>query len=179
MADRINGFKVTSIGGMNTNRDVLSQGEESPGSATQLINYEPSINGGYRRISGFANNYGTVTGTGAVLGVLVAEDLNNSIFACRKPSAGTNYFYRWVASSSTWTAITTPGTVTMVGVKKVRFTKYNWSAPKFVLTDGINPAAVYDGTTYTQITHSNAPNSPKYSAAFKNHIFLAGDPTDP
>jgi hypothetical protein len=81
MADRINGFKVTSIGGMNTNRDVLSQGEESPGSATQLINYEPSINGGYRRISGFANNYGTVTGTGSVLGVLVAEDLNNSIFA--------------------------------------------------------------------------------------------------
>jgi hypothetical protein len=179
MADRINGFKVTSIGGMNTNRDVLSQGEESPGSATQLINYEPSINGGYRRISGFANNYGTVTGTGAVLGVLVAENLNNSIFACRKPSAGTNYFYRWVASSSTWTAISTPNTVTMVGVKKVRFTKYNWSAPKFVLTDGINPAAVYDGTTYTPITHSNAPNSPKYSAAFKNHIFLAGDPTDP
>jgi hypothetical protein len=179
MADRINGFKATAIGGMNTNRDVLSQGEDNPGSATQLINYEPSITGGYRRISGFSNNYGTVTGTGAVLGVLVAENLNNSVFACRKPSAGTNYFYRWVNSSSTWSAITTPAGVTMVGVKKVRFTKYNWSAPKFVLTDGINPAAVYNGTTYTQITHSNAPNSPKYSAAFKNHIFLAGDPTDP
>ncbi len=179
MADRISGFKVTCIGGMNTNRDVLSQGEESPGSATQLINYEPSTTGGYRRISGYSNSYGTVTGTGNVLGVLVAESINDSIFACRKPSAGTNYFYKWVASSSTWSAVTTPGTITMVGVKKVRFTKYNWNAPKFVLTDGINPAAVYDGTTYTQITHSNAPNSPKYSAAFKNHLFLAGDPSDP
>ncbi len=179
MADRISGFKVTCIGGMNTNRDVLSQGEESPGSATQLINYEPSTTGGYRRISGYSNSYGTVTGTGNVLGVLVAESINDSIFACRKPSAGTNYFYKWVASSSSWSAVTTPGTITMVGVKKVRFTKYNWNAPKFVLTDGINPAAVYDGTTYTQITHSNAPNSPKYSAAFKNHLFLAGDPSDP
>ena len=95
MADRINGFKVTCIGGMNTNRDVLSQGEMYPGSATQLINYEPAISGGYRRISGYANNYGTVTGTGSVLGVFVCGDINNGIFACRKPSAGTNYFYRW------------------------------------------------------------------------------------
>ena len=179
MADRINGFKVTCIGGMNTNRDVLSQGEMYPGSATQLINYEPAITGGYRRISGYANSYGTVTGTGNVLGVMVSESLNDGIFACRKPSAGTNYFYKWVNSSSTWSAITTPAGVTMVGVKKVRFTRYNWSAPKFVLTDGINPAAVYDGTTYTQITDANAPNSPKYSAAFKNHLFLAGDTTDP
>lgn len=177
MADRISGFKVTCTGGMNTNRDVLSQGEIYPGSATQLINYEPSVTGGYRRVSGYTNSYGTVTGTGNVLGVLVAEGINNGIFACRKATSGTNYFYRWVTNS--WTAITTPGTVTMVGVKKVRFTKYNWSSAKFVLTDGINPAAIYDGTTYTQITDANAPNSPKYSAAFKNHLFLAGDPTDP
>lgn len=87
MADRINGFRVTSIGGLNTNKDVLSQGENEPGSAYSLINYEPSTNGGYRRISGYANNYGTVTGTGSVLGVMVAENLNNNIFACRAPSS--------------------------------------------------------------------------------------------
>lgn len=179
MADKINGFRVSCVGGLNTNGDVLSQGELTPGSAVQLVNYEPSITGGYRRISGYTNSYGTVTGTGNVLGVMVAEGLNDGIFACRKPSVGTNYFYKWVSGSSSWTAITTPGTVTMTGVKKVRFTKYNWSTSKIVLTDGINPAAIYDGATYTQITHANAPNSPKYSAAFKNHIFLAGDPTDP
>lgn len=177
MADRIQAFKAVCAGGMNTNRDVLSQSEVQPGSATQLINYEPSISGGYRRISGFTNSYGTVTGTGNVLGVCVAENLNAGIFACRAPSAGTNYLYRWTGSA--WTAIATPGTITMTGVKKVRFTRYNWSADKFVMVDGINPAAVYDGTTYTQITHTYAPNSPKYAEAFKNHIFLAGDPTDP
>ena len=179
MADRISGFKVSCIGGMNTNRDVLTQGEMYPGSATQLINYEPAISGGYRRISGYANNYGTVTGTGSVLGVFVCEDINNGVFACRKPSAGTNYFYRWNTSTSAWVAVTTPGTVTMVGVKKVRFVRYNWIGVRMALVDGINPAAIYDGTTYTQITHANAPNSPKYLAAFKNHMFLAGDPSDP
>lgn len=179
MADKINGFRVSCLGGLNTNGDVLSQGELTPGSGIQLLNYEPSITGGYRRISGYANTYGTLTGTGSVLGCMVAEGLNDSIFACRKPIAGTNYFYKWVASSSTWSVIATPGTVTMTGVKKIRFIKFNWGVPKIALTDGINPAAIYDGTTYTQITSSNAPNSPKYAASFKNHLFLAGDTTDP
>jgi hypothetical protein len=179
MADKILGFKVTAIGGMNTNRDALSQGEQEPGSATQLINYEPSTTGGYRRVSGFANDYGTLAGTGSVLGVAVAEGINNSIFACRKPSSGTDYFYRWNSSTSAWVAVTTPGTVTMTGVKKVRMMRYNWSASKLFLTDGINPAAIYDGTTYTQVTHANAPDSPKFAASFKNHMFLAGDPSAP
>lgn len=179
MADRISGFKVTSIGGMNTNRDVLSQGEQEPGSATQLINYEPSTSGGYRRLSGYANSYGTLAGTGSVLGVMIAEDINNAIFACRKPSTGTSYFYRWNTGTSAWVAVTTPGTVTMVGVKKVRFIRYNWISSKLFLTDGINPAATYDGTTYTQITHANAPAAPKFASAFKNHIFLAGNAAEP
>lgn len=179
MADRINGFKVNCIGGLNTNRDLLSQPVTQPGSATQLINYEPAITGGYRRLSGFSNDYGTVTGTGKVLGVCVAEGLNDGIFACRAPSAGTNYFYKWVDSSSSWTAVTTPGTISMTGVKKVRFSKFNWGSKKICLTDGVNPAAVYDGTTYTQITHANAPTDPKYSDPFKNHLFLAGDPAEP
>ena len=84
MADRINAFKVNCVGGMNTNRDVLSQGEDTPGSATQLINYEPAITGGYRRLSGFNNSYGTVPGVGKVLGVEVVEGINDSVLACRK-----------------------------------------------------------------------------------------------
>lgn len=179
MADRINGFKVVCVGGLNTNKDVLTQGEVEPGSAYSLINYEPSTTGGYRRISGFSNDYGTVTGTGKVLGVAVAENINDAIFACRAPASGTNYFYKWVDATSSWTAVTTPGSVTMTGVKKVRFVKYNWNIDKIVMTDGINPAATYDGTTYTQVTHANAPAAPKYAAVFKNHMFLAGDPAEP
>jgi hypothetical protein len=179
MADRIVGYLVNCIGGLDTNRDVLSQGRDTPGSATQLINYEPSNTGGYRRISGYANSYGTVAGTGAVLGVAVAEGVNDAIFACRKPSSGTSYFFRWNATTSAWVAVTTPGTVTMTGVKKVRMFRYNWLSDKLFLTDGINPAATYNGTTYTQITHTNAPSAPKFASSFKNHMFLAGDSSEP
>ena len=179
MADNLASFKVFCQGGLNTSRDVLSQGETQPGSAISLLNYEPAVTGGYRKISGFANNYGTVTGTGSVLGVAVADGINDGILACRKPSSGNNYLHKWNNSSSAWDAVTTAGSPTMVGVTKVRFSRFNFATPKVVLTDGINPAATYDGTTYTQITDTHAPTDPKYSAVFQNHLFLAGDPAHP
>jgi len=178
MADNLASFKVFCQGGLNTSRDVLSQGETQPGSAISLINYEPAVTGGYRKINGFSNDYGTVTGTGSVLGVCVANGINDGILACRTPSSGNNYLHKWNTSTSSWDAVTTSGSPTMSGVTKVRFTRYNFSAPKVILTDGINPAATYDGTTYTQLTHSSAPTDPKYSAVFKNSIFLAGDPAE-
>jgi hypothetical protein len=178
MPDNLGSFKIFAEGGLNTNRDVLSQGERQPGSATLLVNYEPSVTGGYRRISGFRNDYGTVPGTGSVLGVVVADGINDGILAARTPTSGNNYLHHWDEDAESWTEVTTSGSPTMVGVSKVRFLRYNWSGPKVILTDGINPAATYDGTTYTQITDSNAPNSPRFSASFSKHMFLAGDPTD-
>ncbi len=174
MADNLQTFKVISRGGLNTTGDVLSQGQDFPGSATKLLNYEPDLQGGYRRISGFANSYGTVTGTGSVLGVCVADGIHNGILAARKPSSGSNYLHYWTGSA--WTAITSAGSPTMVGVSKVRFTRINFGSPKVVLTDGINPAATYDGSSYVQITDSNAPTDPVISEVYQNHLFLAGDP---
>ena len=72
-----------------------------------------------------------------------------------------------------WDAITTTGSPTMTGVERVRFIDFNWTGEVLLLTDGVNPAATYDGTSYTQITDSNAPDSPKYAAEFASHIFLA------
>lgn len=178
MADNLASFKVFCQGGLNTSRDVLSQGETQPGSAIALINYEPAVTGGYRKINGFSNDYGTVTGTGSVLGVCVANGINDGILACRTPSSGNNYLHKWNTSTSSWDAVTTSGSPTMSGVSKVRFTRFNFGSPKVILTDGINPAATYDSTTYTQITHADAPTDPKYSAVFQNHMFLAGDPAE-
>ena len=263
MVDSVSTFRAVCRGGLNTGADVLSTGEDSPGSATQLLNYEPNLEGGYRRLTGFANNFGTVPGTGSVLGVQVASGINQGILACRTPSSGNNYLHHWsfyytvavtsgqgssftvgetvsavtsssdssstgitgtviakasasltinfgtitVAAESTsifatnnvitgasssasttvtstptvvgWTAVSTSGSPTMTGVSKVRFTEINFGVPKVVLTDGINPAATYDGSTYTQITDSNAPTDPLISAEFQNHLFLAGDPAQP
>jgi hypothetical protein len=178
MPDNLASFKVFCAGGLNTSRDVLSQGETSPGSAIALINYEPAVTGGYRKISGYLNDYGTVPGTGDVLGVCVVNGIQDGILACRTPSSGNNYFHYWDETAGDWVAVTTAGSPTMTGVSKVRFTKYNWGTPKVLFTDGINPAATYDGTTYTQITHANAPTDPKYSTVFQNHMFLAGDPAE-
>ena len=179
MADNLASFKVFCQGGLNTSRDVLSQGETQPGSAISLINYEPAVTGGYRKINGFSNDYGTVTGTGNVLGVCVANGINDGILAARKPSAGSDYLHYWDNSTSAWVAVTTSGSPTMTGVTKVRFKRYNWGSSKVVLTDGINPAATYDGTTYTQITHAQAPSAPKYASVFQNHVFLSGDSSEP
>lgn len=166
-------------GGLITNVDPLTHANALSGSALRMINYEPSLSGGYRRISGYQNDYGTVPGTGAVLGVEVNGNIHDGIFACRRPTSGNNYLHKWNNSTSSWDAVTASGSPTMVGVDRVRFSSYNWSTEVLLLTDGINPAATYDGTTYTQITHANAPTDPKFSEEFASHIFLAGDPSEP
>lgn len=258
MADNLNTFVAVCIGGLIKNQDPLTQASQLAGSAIRLINYEPALEGGYRKINGYLNDYGTLPGTGKVLGVHVNGNINQGIFGCRKPSSGNNYLHWFnhyytvsvtagtgssftvgetltaVVSSTDstpttvtgvvkakaadsltvdfgripsavfatnnvitgvtstvsttvtatpvvigWTAVTVAGSPTMTGVDLIRFVSYNWTQEVFVLTDGINPAAKYNGTTYTQITHANAPSAPKYAAAFSNHLFLAGDPTEP
>ena len=178
MPENLSSFKVFCQGGLNTSRDVLSQGETQPGSAISLINYEPAVTGGYRKMSGYSNDYGTVPGFGNVLGVCVANGVNDGILAARHNTGNTNYLYRCDNSSSAWVVITTPGSVNVSTYPKVRFSRYNWGTSKVVITDGVNPAATYDGSTYTQITNTNAPSAPKVSHIFKNHLFLAGDATE-
>ena len=179
MADNLASFKVFAQGGLNTSRDVLSQGETQPGSAISLINYEPAVTGGYRKISGYSNDYGTVPGFGKVLGVTVANGVNDGILAARYDTASSDYLYYWDNATSAWVTITTPGTVDVSTYPKVRFTKYNWGYDEVMITDGVNPAARYNGIDYQQVTHAQAPSAPKVSHVFKNHMFLAGDATEP
>lgn len=177
--DNLRTYLTVCSGGLVTNTDPLTQASTMSGSAIRMINYEPALAGGYRRISGFQNDYGTVTGTGAVLGVNVNGNIGDGIFACRKPSSGYNYLHEWNNTTDSWDAVTTSGSPDMTNVDRVRFVNYNWSGEVMLLTDGVNPAATYDGTTYTQITASTAPNNPKFAEEFASHIFLAGDTTDP
>ena len=181
MPDNIRSFLAPCQGGLVNNLDYLTQGSALPGSALRMINYEPALEGGYRRISGYSNDYGTVPGEAdtPVLGVAVFNDLNDGIFACRKPASGNNYFHHWDEDTEAWVTPTTTGSPTTVGVTKVRFAKINWGVPKLVMTDGVNPAAVWNGTAYSQITHAQAPTDPLYCEEFSNHLFLAGDPAEP
>lgn len=178
--DNLRTHVTVCTGGLITNVDPISHASNLGGSALRMINYEPSLSGGYRRISGYQNDYGTVPGAGAVLGVQVNGNLNDGIFACRRPSSGYNYLHKWnPAGSGSWDAITSAGNPDMTNVSRVRFASYNWSGEILLLTDGINPAATYDGTTYTQITHANAPDDPQFAEEFSSHVFLSGDSTEP
>ena len=258
MSDGLQTYVSVMAGGLVTNVDPLTQSNNFSGSAVRLVNMEPSLEGGYRRISGFENSYGTLPGSGKVLGLCVNGDINQGILGCRKPSSGNNYLHWYnhyydislgtgegsgftvgetvtgvvsssdstavtasgtvisktadaivvnfgrlpdnifatgnvltgadssatgtVASTPTvkgWQAVTTAGSPTMTGVDVVRFERYNWTEEILLLTDGVNPAAKYNGTTYTQITHANAPTDPKFASAFANHLWLAGDPAEP
>ena len=258
MADSLQTYVSVCAGGLVTNVDPLTQSDALPGSAVRLINMEPSLEGGYRRISGYANSYGTLPGTGKVLGLNVNGEINQGILGCRTPSSGNNYLHWYnhyydvalgsgqgsgfsvgetvtgvvssgdatvvaatgtvisktsdalvvdfgklpsnifatgnvltggtstatgtVASTPTvkgWQAVSSAGSPTMTGVDVVRFERYNWTEEVLLLTDGINPAAKYNGTTYTQITHTNAPTNPQFASAFANHLWLAGDPDEP
>lgn len=92
MPDNIQSFKVLSVGGLNATQNHLALSEEQPGVATRLVNYEPSLFGGYRRVDGFTNygNDETVGGDdaeGPVLGIDIFYNDNTSaseIIAARK-----------------------------------------------------------------------------------------------
>ena len=53
MPDRWQSFPIPFTGGLMTNMTPLQQGTQFPGSAVLLRNFEPSTEGGYRRIEGY------------------------------------------------------------------------------------------------------------------------------
>lgn len=181
MPDNIRSFPVPCQAGLITNVDPLTQAGSLPGSSILMLNMEPSVEGGYRRISGFTNSYGVVPGEDGtdVLGVAVFNKLNDGIFACRKPASGNNYFHRWDDSTEDWITPTTSGSPTMTGVTRVRFSKLNWGIPYLAMTDGVNPLALWDGTSYSQVTTGGVLSAPKFSEDFANHLFIAGDTSEP
>lgn len=60
MADSWRTNAVPFLGGLITNESPYQQGFRNPGSARILINYEPSVRGGYRRINGYSKAVSTV-----------------------------------------------------------------------------------------------------------------------
>ena len=190
MPDKIQSAKLICGGGLNSNENFLELSEISPGTATKLINYEPSLFGGYRRIEGFTpidTDYPEVDPLGAegpILGVFIYED---TIMAARKKQGSATYGI-YSPSGSGWTEYTTGLTLTSTGVDRIRYITFNFNGTeRMVLVDGVNNATIYDGTNWTKINpaatgadFANAGGNqalakPKYVTLFYNHIFFSGD----
>lgn len=104
MADKWQTYPFEFRGGLVTNLPPLQHGIQLPGSARILRNFEPSIEGGYRRIEGFAKydpafvpSYGTplVHGSGQTGTTLVVGSLYTS------PAEGTTFTIAGVAGTYT------------------------------------------------------------------------------
>lgn len=175
MPDQIQSFKLVCNGGLNSNENHLDLSDNAPGSATRLVNYEPSLFGGYRRIEGFSkydSDYGEVTvngsstGTGKVLGIAIFKnDITNStqVIAARKDAGGTNYSFYYYTPYIGWRkftldhSVTRPMTLNGLTVDKLRHAQFNFADNNTIIfVDGVNPAIAFNGSTWKEIksTHT-------------------------
>lgn len=195
MPSKLQSYKVVCQGGLNSNENYLDLSQNYPGSGTTLLNFEPSLYGGYRRINGFApleTNYPDVDDTlaeGQILGVFI---YNQGIQAARKLKSGATYnFYFWT-SGADWTGYTTGLTLVSTGVEKIRYATFNFDGTETVIfTDGVNNATIFNGTNWGDVDPSGtgvdlanaggdqALTNPKFCTTFKNHVFVSGDSADP
>ena len=155
---------VSLGGGLILDKDDFSM---PPGAATQLQNFEPSIQGGYRRLTGNSKfDSAQVDGSNTILGVKI---FNDGVLAAAgsvlKFSTGTG----WGSSIATRTS-----------AGRYKFDDYNFNnTTKIIMVDDVNQAATYDGSTYTLLSATGAPADPASVAVFRDHMFFAGMSSNP
>lgn len=168
--DRWDSKVVQCSGGLVLDVDALTQGTTMPGTARVLQNYEPAVEGGYRRINGYIKFDDDVVPGDAdepVTGVKVAL---GGVYAVRKTSTDNKVYF---SSGSGWGSALN-GTARTGAVTKARWISYSITEPVAILTDGFNPAWKHNGTVETLLNGAGAPADPKYAALFRNRLVLAG-----
>ena len=157
-------------GGLVLNRSTFLM---QAGEALELVNFEPDIEGGYRRINGFAKyNTNVVPQTSASTEeVLLSCIFNNTIIAARGEK-----IFSAAAGSGSWTERDTGRT--SAGV--YTFERFNFdNNNKLIVADGANAPTVFNTSfAATDVSESSVSGS-KFVAAFKNHMFYAGKSSTP
>lgn len=200
MADEIQSYKVVCSGGLNANENHLFLSEAASGSATRLVNFEPSLYGGYRRIEGYDfldTNYqevGAGVAEGKILCVAIYrnEHIGNPyIIAARKDAGANTYgFYKYVELVG-WQAMVTGLTLNFTAssrtVTKIRHAQFDWGAGSTIcFVDGVNNAIIFDGANWYALNSTNTGgtsspggnqivNAPSLVDVFENHLFIGGD----
>lgn len=167
--DRWSSFPITCKGGVEQSVEPFNLGTDMPGFARELINFEPSVDGGYRRINGYSKfDTNTVPGDSdlPITGIKVAF---NGVVAVRKTSTDNRVYF---SSGSGWGSKLNASARTGA-VAKSRFISYSITEPVVILTDGANPAWKWNGTTETVINGTGAPTAPKYAAMHLSRLILA------
>ena len=194
MPDKLESFKVIPQGGLYSGDHYLRLSDDFPGASTLLVNFEPSMFGGYRRINGYQklnDDHPAVGGTnaeGPVLGIFIFYNSftkQDEIIAARKDADANTYsFYRWVAFS-TWTPYSL-GAIARVfndgdfDVTRVRAEQADFGNGNVIMfVDGVNHLLIYDGSDWTEVPNTT-PNlqllsAPSTITIFEDHVFVSGD----
>ena len=159
---------VSCSGGLVLNKDVFAM---HPGEALQLQNFEPSIEGGYRRLNGTTKFNSNIVPQVSLSTerVQLSAIFNNLVVAAR---GGTVYTG---STSGSWTSrATSKGTANTYD-----FDKYNFDGnDKIIIATG-EAAAFTLNTSYSEdiinaTGGGTAPTNPKFVKSFANHMFYAG-----
>ena len=175
MPDQIQSFKLVCSGGLNSNENHLDLSDNSPGAATRMLNYEPSLFGGYRRIEGY-DDYdpaygevtvaGSTTGQGKVLGIAIFKNdvtSGTTIIAIRQDAGATNYSFYYYTANIGWRkftldhSVTRPMTANGLTVNRIRHAQFNFGTGNTIcFVDGVNPAIVFNGSKWKEIKSSHS-----------------------
>ena len=179
MPDRLQTYPLEFKGGLITNLSPLQHGAAAPGSARVLTNFEPSTEGGYRRIKGYSKfNSNAVTGTGNMLGV---NEFRGSVVAARGQSSGNPHLYLLGSGSGSHTDLSTSVELGP-NASTVRFENYNFDGNDYlVIVDGKGFPLLLKSTSaggLSKLTSSNGTSDidgAEHVAIFKNHMVLGND----
>ena len=159
-------------GGLVLNKSTFAM---QPGEALELQNFEPDIEGGYRRINGFSKLVTNIVPqtSASTEAVLLSIKFNDKIIAARGEK-----IFTATAGNNSWTAIDTGRT----SASTYDFEIFNFDGnDKFIVADGNNAPTVFN-TSFSATDVSSggggevttAVTGAKFVKAFKDHMFYAG-----
>lgn len=196
--ERTTSAKIILRGGLDSQQNHLRQSDEAPGTMTEMVNFEPSLYGGYRRINGFVEwdeeeDIDDANAEGKLYCCVMYHDIANDVavpIVARKQQSGATYKFYYYTSGSGWSAYTHDSRST-TGVLKVRHARLNVGGTNWLIfVDGVNDAIAFNGTTWYTLDSGNTGGSgspggdqildkPAWVAVFKNHVFVGKDPDNP
>ena len=157
-------------GGLILNKSTFAM---QPGEALELQNFEPDIEGGYRRINGFSKYVSAVVPqtSSSSEKVLMVATFGDLVVAARGEK-----IFSATAGGSSWTERDTGRT----SAGTYAFERYNFDGnDKLIVVDGANAPTFFNSAmSATDVSNSDVSGS-KFVTAFKSHMFYAGKSSTP
>ena len=155
-------------GGLVLNKSTFMM---QPGEALELRNFEPAVEGGYRRINGFSKYVSAVVPftSSSAEKVLMVATFGDVVLAARGTS-----IYSATPGGSSWTSRDSGRT----GALKYNFERFNFDGTdKIIVVDGANAPTVFNSSlAATDVSDSSVAGS-KFVVSHRNHMFYAGKST--